>query len=212
LEGKVPRKADTQRKTDLEQALVTYVLAHGISDLSLRPLADALGVSTYSLVYHFGSKDELISTVVTAIENREREMTAAWMDVPGGASPAAILRRYWDEWCLPDELAPYHRLFYEIFALSLQQPGRFSGFMERGAIPWLAFVRDLASRSGLSDADANLVASLMTSTVLGALLILLANGDKDLATRTVYAAADQVELVTSVQGPSFEKQKGGKRA
>jgi AcrR family transcriptional regulator len=194
----MPRRANPQRREQLEDAVVDYVLTHGIADLSLRPVAEALGVSTYSLVYHFGSKEGLIAAVIARIESREREMTAAWLyEDPATATPAAIMRRYWDEWCLPDELAPYHRLFYEVYALSLQHPQRFPGFLESGARPWLPFIRDLALRSGVPESETNLVASLMVSTVLGALLVLLATEDKDLATRTVYAAASSVEQLTS---------------
>jgi AcrR family transcriptional regulator len=193
----VPRKPNPGRREELEEAVVGYVLTHGIADLSLRPLAEALGVSTYSLVYHFGSKDELIAVVLARIEERERTMVAAWMAEPGATSPAAIMRRYWAEWCLPAELAPYHRLFYEIYALSLQQPDRFPGFLERGALPWLPFCRDLARRAGAPEAEANLIAWLMTSTVLGALLILLESGDRETATRTVDTVADDIERRTA---------------
>jgi AcrR family transcriptional regulator len=193
----VPRRPNPERREELEDALVSYVLAHGIGDLSLRPAAEALGVSTYSLAYHFGSKEGLIAAVMTRIEERERAMAVAWIDEPGGASLAAVMRRYWDEWCLPDELAPYHRLFYEVYALSLQQPDRFPGFMERGALPWLPLLRDRARQSGMPQADAELVASLMASTILGALLVLLGTGDKETATRTVYLVANYVEALTS---------------
>jgi AcrR family transcriptional regulator len=193
----VPRPPNPGRREELEEALVGYVLERGIADLSLRPVAEALGVSTYSLVYHFGSKEGVIAAVMARVEQREREMTAGWLEVPGGISLAGIMRRYWEEWCLPDELAPYHRLFYEIYALSLQQPGRFPGFLERGAIPWMPFLRDLALRAGLQEADANTIASLMASTVLGALLVLLGSGDRPAATAAVYAAADYVEELTS---------------
>jgi AcrR family transcriptional regulator len=199
----MPRRASPQRREQLEDAVIDYVLTHGIADLSLRPVAEALGVSTYSLVYHFGSKEGLIAAVTARIESREREMTAAWLaEDPVTITPAAIMRRYWDEWCLPDELAPYHRLFYEVYALSLQHPQRFPGFLEGGARPWLPFIRDLALRSGAPQSEANLVASLMASTVLGALLVLLATHDKTLATHTVYASASYVEQLTSRWKPA----------
>jgi AcrR family transcriptional regulator len=106
----MPRRTNPQRREQLEDAVIDYVLTHGIADLSLRPVAEALGVSTYSLVYHFDSKEGLIAAVMARIESREREMTAGWLaEDPVTTTPAAIMRRYWDEWCLPDELAPYPR-------------------------------------------------------------------------------------------------------
>jgi AcrR family transcriptional regulator len=175
------------------EAIVVYVLANGIADLSLRDTAAALNVSTYSLVYHFGSKQGMIAAVMARIEERQRELTRSWSAEPGGAGLAALMRRYWDEWCLPDELAPYHRLFYETYALTLQQPERFPGILERGALPWLPSIRTLAQRTGLGEADANLVAWWACSTIVGTLFILLGTGDKEAATRTVYTAADAIE-------------------
>lgn len=193
----MPRQPDPGRRAALEAAVVDYVLNHGIADLSLRPLAEALGVSTFSLVYHFGSKEGLIAAVLAWIEEKQRVMTASWMNEPGSSSPAGILRRYWTEWCLPDELAPYHRLFYEIYGLALQQPARFPGFLEEGTSPWLPFIRTLAEQSGLEEADAEVVAWLMTSTVVGALFILLGTEDRETATRAVNAAADHIEELTA---------------
>lgn len=190
----MPRRPDPGRREELEEALVDYVLVHGISNLSLRPLAEALGVSTYSLVYHFGSKDAVVAAILAHVEERQQAMVVGWIDELGDASLGAIMRRYWEVWCLPDELAPYHRLFYEVYVLSLQQPGRFPGFLERGgAQPWLTFIRDVALRSGLAEEDANVVAWLAISTVGGALLALLGTGDRETATRSVEAAADYIE-------------------
>lgn len=190
----MPRRHNPARREELEEALIDYVLEHGISDLSLRPLAEGLGVSTYSLVYHFGSKDGVIAAVVARVEERERAMVGAWIDEMGISSLGAIMRRYWNDWCLPDELASYHRLFYEVYVLSLQRPERFEGFLARGgAQPWLSFVRERGVQSGLRDEDANLVAWLMASTVGGALLALLGTGDKEMATRAVEAAATYID-------------------
>ncbi|MDT7648160.1 MAG: hypothetical protein QOC75_5160, partial [Pseudonocardiales bacterium] len=43
---------------------MTYFGTRGISDLSLRQLADALGTSHRMLIYHFGSKEGLLTEVV----------------------------------------------------------------------------------------------------------------------------------------------------
>jgi AcrR family transcriptional regulator len=193
----MPRPPNPERRRNLEDAVVEYVLTHGISDLSLRPVAEGLGVSTFSLAYHFGSKEGLIAAVMSRIEERERSMTAAWMAEEPGATPAAIVLRYWREWCLPPELAPYHRLFYETYALSLQQPERFPGFLERGARPWLPMLRSLARQAGVHESEADLLVSVMVSTILGALLLLLGTGETVLATRTVEEMADHVEVLTA---------------
>ena len=40
--------------------LAAYVLENGLADVSLRPLAKAAGTSDRMLLYHFGSKEELV--------------------------------------------------------------------------------------------------------------------------------------------------------
>lgn len=51
------------RETLLPQ-LAAYVLAHGFSDASLRPMAKAAGTSDRMLLYHFGSKQKLMDELL----------------------------------------------------------------------------------------------------------------------------------------------------
>jgi AcrR family transcriptional regulator len=41
-----------------------------LAELTFRSLADGLGMSSYVLVYHFGSRDRLINDIVVSIESR----------------------------------------------------------------------------------------------------------------------------------------------
>ncbi|MBA4008684.1 MAG: TetR/AcrR family transcriptional regulator [Erythrobacter sp.] len=45
--------------------LMEHVLTHGLGQASLRPLAKAAGTSDRMLIYHFGSKERLISELLT---------------------------------------------------------------------------------------------------------------------------------------------------
>ena len=60
------RTADEQRRVELLELIVDYVIENGLSDLSLRPLADAVGSSARVLLYYFGSKDRLVTALLTA--------------------------------------------------------------------------------------------------------------------------------------------------
>jgi AcrR family transcriptional regulator len=46
------------------QAMAAFVLEHGLNSASLRPLAKAAGTSDRMLIYHFGSKDQLIGELL----------------------------------------------------------------------------------------------------------------------------------------------------
>lgn len=65
--GRPPNPA---RRGELLDEIVDYVLERGLVGLSLRPLAKALGVSTYTLTYQLGPKDEMMAAIVRHAEER----------------------------------------------------------------------------------------------------------------------------------------------
>src|SRR5919197_617954 len=52
------------RKAELLEAAYRYVLEHGLGDMSLRPLAAAVGSSPRVLLFLFGSKEGLIRELI----------------------------------------------------------------------------------------------------------------------------------------------------
>ncbi len=46
------------------EAMASFVLVHGLNAATLRPMAKAAGTSDRMLLYHFGSKDQLISELL----------------------------------------------------------------------------------------------------------------------------------------------------
>src|SRR6186997_886606 len=53
------------RKVELLEAAYRYVLENGLAQLSLRPLATAIGSSPRVLVFLFGNKDGLVRAVLS---------------------------------------------------------------------------------------------------------------------------------------------------
>jgi AcrR family transcriptional regulator len=64
------RRPDPERKPQLLEQILDYLVDKPLSALTFRTLADHLGVSTYTLSYHFGSRAELVAEIVRAITNR----------------------------------------------------------------------------------------------------------------------------------------------
>ena len=58
------------RREDLLHAATDHVLTHGLIGLTLRPLARAIGTSDRMLVYHFETRDALVSAVVARTTQR----------------------------------------------------------------------------------------------------------------------------------------------
>lgn len=188
----MPRPKDPGRRDELAAALVDHALANGVADLSLRGAAAALGISTFPLAYHFGSRDGVVLALLDGIERRLREQVGAWAAEPG-ASLADVIRRAW-AWCASDDLRPLFVLFFEVQALALRDPARFPGFSDRIWSPWLALLRQLARERGVPDAEADAVAWLILTAVSGGLLGLLATGDRAAADRAIDLLADRLRV------------------
>ncbi|MFJ6299834.1 TetR/AcrR family transcriptional regulator [Pseudarthrobacter oxydans] len=83
------RPTRDERKAELLAAILDYLMDKTLAELTFRSLADGLGMSAYVLVYHFGSRDQLINDIVVSIESRLDRMRntdvrdidrAAWRD------------------------------------------------------------------------------------------------------------------------------------
>ena len=104
-------------KQKLLEAAISFLTERGVSELSLRELAVALGTSHRMLIYHFGSKEGLLVEVVRTIEQRERATLAQLLDSEHSLIDAA--RAFWTRVSDPS-LAPYERLFFEVYGQGLQ--------------------------------------------------------------------------------------------
>lgn len=80
------------RRECLLDQVTDHVLEHGLIGLTLRPVAAAIGTSDRMLIYHFDSRDALVSAVVA----RATERAIAHVDSMSGApSVRAAVNRLW---------------------------------------------------------------------------------------------------------------------
>jgi len=182
------RKPDPGRKPELLGAICSYLGERGIGELSLRPLAAALGVSTYSLVYHFGSKEQLLGEVVAHVEERQRAMIAGWRD----ESIAGGLRRYW-RWSLEPSSRRLLRISFEAALMDGRAPGRFDDAIASLSTDWIRFLGAAFRAAGVSRAEARREATLLAATVFGLQLDLLMTGDERRLGDAVEALASRLD-------------------
>ena len=106
----------------LLNAAIDHIAARGISDLSLRELAAAIGTSHRMLIHHFGSREALWVEVIRAVEDRQRARLAEVVPDPE-ATGGEVLRQWWRH--ISDEsLWANERLFFEIYAHGAQGRAR----------------------------------------------------------------------------------------
>src|SRR4051794_41529852 len=82
----------TNQREDLLERVTEHVLQHGLIGLSLRPVAAAVGTSDRMLIYHFGSRDALVSAVVArSTDLAVREVAS----MPGAVSVRSGVEQLW---------------------------------------------------------------------------------------------------------------------
>lgn len=172
----MPRAADREKRRHLLDRTVDYVYEHGIANLSLRPLAEALGVSAAILLYHFTSKDQLVVEVLAWAGERQRAHFGQLRDDEELTS-AEVCGAVWKAISDP-HAQPLFRLFFEVYGLALQDPDRFPGFFPGAVANWLAFLERPALRDGASKADARKRATIMLAGFRGFLLDLCATRER----------------------------------
>ncbi|MEV7957587.1 TetR/AcrR family transcriptional regulator [Streptomyces sp. NPDC088252] len=175
-EGKAAPGTDGGRRSQLVNAAVDYVAAHGFADLSLRGLGAAIGVSHRMLIHYFGSKEQLLVEIVRTSEQRQRDLLSRFRLDPG-LSPSDTARLLWRQLTDP-RLAGQERLFFEICGHALRGRPEAVPVLEGLVNDWLEPLMAAEVAAGADPAVARNRARLGLATVRGLLLDLLATGDR----------------------------------
>jgi AcrR family transcriptional regulator len=178
----VSRTADESRRAELLDRAVDYVCRHGLAELSLRPLAKAIGSSPRVLLYYFESKEAMVVEIVRRGRARQRAMMANLKLTD--LSPREISRSLWREWSKP-EWEPLTRLSFEVYSLALSDRSRFRGFLEDSVNEWLDALEACTALPGFTRAQSRALATLLIAGFRGFLLDLLATHDRARIDRAV---------------------------
>ena len=153
----------SDRRQVLAEAATDYVLEHGLLDLSLRPLAAALGTSDRMLLYHFKDKFDLVATVLHVSNDRSvrgiRELR------PSRDVRQAVLD-LWSVVSRPDQ-ARCGRLYVEAAALGVLGTEPFATVVGEANEVWLGALADHLVASGMRAADAGRAARLVEAAFMG---------------------------------------------
>jgi AcrR family transcriptional regulator len=172
---------DEDRRQQLAEAICDWMLDHGVGSLSLRPLARALGTSTYTLVYWFGSRDAVVAAGLDESERRQQRMVEAWGSEQGLGD---VFRHYW-AWCVSDAGRPYVRMFVELGGLA-QRSEELRNRVDQAIAPW----RDMLEGAGAQDPTFTL------ATIAGLLLDLVLGGDVGRTSGAAEKMAFELEALT----------------
>jgi AcrR family transcriptional regulator len=176
------------RKIELLEAAYRYSLTHGLTDLSLRPLAAAIGSSPRVLMFLFGNKDGLLRELLARAREDELAMLRHVQDGSDATviGLAAAVERVWT-WLAADEHRQLLKLWTEAYARSLIEPGgAWGGFAAATVSDWLAVLAACQPPRERDSEDGAARRTLALAILRGALLDLLATADHDRVTAAVH--------------------------
>lgn len=172
------------RKDELLEAAIGYLTSHGLAELSLRPLAAEIGSSARLLIYHFGSKEGLLTEVLEALHDRLRRSFAKLTAAGQNAPP---IKAFWNCATRGETFAQL-KLLYELQVLGARNPSVYGRYLERHAFSWLELVQTALPEPQRTPA----MATLMVAVFDGLFLELMSTGDR---ARTSRALDDFIAIV-----------------
>jgi AcrR family transcriptional regulator len=187
-----PRPHETSaRHQELLERAHEYVLANGLTDLSLRPLAAAIGSSPRVLLFLFGSKEGLVRAVLARARQEEMALLQQ-VRAENGGNLVDVAAAVW-RWLSAPERRRLLILWCESYVGSLVSPqGPWAGFAQDTVEDWLALLADAqpgrrrTTRAGAAER------TLVLAVLRGALLDLLATGDERRTTAAVHRVLAEV--------------------
>jgi AcrR family transcriptional regulator len=166
------------------------VLEHGMADMSLRPLATAIGSSPRVLIFLFGSKDGLQRALLARARADELAILEHLGQTGDPIGLVSAVEAVWT-WLAAEEHGPLLRLWVEAYARSLiERDGAWAGFAAATVGDWLevlARCQPAPERDGEQGAARR---SMALAVLRGGLLDLLATGDEQRVTAAMRLQLD----------------------
>ncbi len=170
-------QAPSPRREELLERAYAYAIEHGLADLSLRPLASAIGSSPRVLLFLFESKDGLVRALLARARSDELAALEQVRSLGREDDLVGIVRTTW-QWLVAERHRPLLTLWLEAYARSLTEPdGAWAGFGTQTVADWLTLLASAQPRKRRRTRAGAAERTLALSVLRGALLDLLATGD-----------------------------------
>lgn len=179
------------RRDELLERAYAYVIERGLTGMSLRPLAAAIGTSPHVLLFLFGSKDEIVRALLSRARNEEVELIDE-IHAAGRGELANVGLQIW-QWLSAEEHRGLLKLWVESYARALVEPqGPWGGFAAATVEDWLGLLAQAQPPSERRTALGRTRRTLVLAILRGALIDLLATEDRNRTTHAVTLALQQL--------------------
>ena len=163
-----PRQPEIRQR--LLDACTDHALEYGLPD-RLGPLADAAGTSTRMLIYHFGSRDELLREVLGRARQRQVKVFTDLIRLRSDEPYPTTLARAWSAISGPQG-EPYLRMFGRLHDTAGEP--HWPGFRRTATTDWLEPLEE-----GMRSLGRPELATVVLAVIRGLLMDLDATGDTE---------------------------------
>lgn len=170
----MPRPPDQRKREELLRGIRDYISEYGLAELSLRPLAAALGTSDRMLLHYFETKDNLLAQ---ALASGIPEFHLAFEHVDDLPAMQSSLRDLWRSMTTGSDVQPI-RILLQAMGIACVGPGRFTEHVTTVFATLTDALADSLYRCGVPRADAQLQATVLAAGFRGLLFDQLITGDK----------------------------------
>ncbi|NLU83766.1 TetR/AcrR family transcriptional regulator [Rhodococcus sp. HNM0569] len=177
------RPLDLDKRRELLRGALDYIATHGLADLSLRPLATALGTSSRMLVHYFGTKEELL---VQALELQHPDMKRRFDQVKDAEEIRYALGKLWNSMTTGEDTVST-RVLLQVMAMAFTRPEPFARFANAAFDTISTALRDALVRAGSESPEALVDATIAAATFRGLLLDRLVTGDVERVDNAAHA-------------------------
>ncbi len=167
---RLTNRSASNRKEQLRGAALAYLVEHGLTDVSLRPMAARLGTSARILMFHFKSKEGLMTEVMEELHARLQASFLKLSESPDRRVPP--LKRFW-HWAKDRENFLHLRLLYESQIVAARNGKQYGRHLKKTSTDWQRLVFERLSESVRSQE----LATLCIAVFDGLFLELIVTGD-----------------------------------
>lgn len=134
----------SNRKSELRDAALSYLVEHGLADVSLRPMAVRLGTSPRILMFHFKSKEGLLQEVLEELQSRLQASFLLASRLARKGNPP--MKNFW-LWAIQKRNFDYLRLLCEAQIVAAQNPKEYGRYLKKASRDWQNIVFQTLSES-----------------------------------------------------------------
>ncbi len=187
------RPPDPQARVELLDGVVAYLAGHGLGDVTLRPMADALGTSVNRLTHHFGSKAELLAAALRRVQEVHRALESSWVRDDPLISQSEILRRWWAHLSASRANLNLTRLGLEAAAIDATVTGLAGDVRAEQIEAWRDNIERRLVATGVASGHARVEAAIIKAVFTGLTLDLVATGDIERLTEALEHALERFD-------------------